>query len=500
MTATQVKSAASAKPRARVSTQSNGAGAGAARTTRNRPISGEIPTLGAKGAERADLDASRRLAFLQALIGAEDKVRAAGSETELVHLIANELRKVIGARQVMVFRATGQGRMMLKAVSSVAVVDRETPFVRWAERMAETVGRETSAGKPLIYALPAFAPDAVAETASYPFPHILAAPLSLRSGAPFGLILVTRERPWMEADGVIAQREADVFASLWASLAGPKALRPRSKRWRRAVKGLILAAVAALMMVPVPMTALAPVEMVARDPRHVTAPLDGIVDDIPIAANAEVKAGDVLVRFDDTTLRNALEIAKQELEVAKARYERTRQAAFVDPNARHELAIHRNEYLLKRAELDYAAEQLARTVVTADRDGILIYGDADKIIGRPFRIGERLMQIADPASIEARIELSVADAIVLEKGTHVRLFLDSDPLNSIDAKLTSTAYHAEANSTQQLVYPLKARFSGAQPNTRIGARGTAQLTGEDVPLIYFLLRRPISALRQYVGL
>jgi hypothetical protein len=35
---------------------------------------------------------------------------------------------------------------------------------------------------------------------------------------------------------------------------------------------------------------------------------------------------------------------------------------------------------------------------------------------------------------------------------------------------------------------------------RLGIRGTAQLYGDRVPMIYYILRRPVAFLRQWVGL
>jgi hypothetical protein len=80
------------------------------------------------------------------------------------------------------------------------------------------------------------------------------------------------------------------------------------------------------------------------------------------------------------------------------------------------------------------------------------------------------------------------------------MFLDADPLSSIPARAVSIGYQAEPNTTQQLVYRVDAEIDGDHPGLRIGARGTAQLQGQMVPLAFYLLRRPISALRQYFGL
>ncbi len=110
------------------------------------------------------------------------------------------------------------------------------------------------------------------------------------------------------------------------------------------------------------------------------------------------------------------------------------------------------------------------------------------------------MQIVDPGRVTARIELPVADAIVLARGATARLFLDANPLKAVDARVISEGYQAEPNATQQLVYHVYAEFKGGTDGIRIGARGTAQLIGSEVSLAFYLFRRPISAVRQQLGL
>ena len=80
----------------------------------------------------------------------------------------------------------------------------------------------------------------------------------------------------------------------------------------------------------------------------------------------------------------------------------------------------------------------------------------------------------------------------------IALFLDSDPLNRHMATLERAAYQAQSNAAGQLAYRLDARFDQAPP--RIGLRGTAKLFGARAPLALYLLRRPLAALRQAVGL
>ncbi|EPN71275.1 hypothetical protein A235_02736, partial [Pseudomonas syringae pv. actinidiae ICMP 19079] len=59
----------------------------------------------------------------------------------------------------------------------------------------------------------------------------------------------------------------------------------------------------------------------------------------------------------------------------------------------------------KRAERDYARELLKRSEVRAERDGIAVFADAQRWLGKPVQTGERLLEIADPSQAELRIEL-----------------------------------------------------------------------------------------------
>ena len=267
------------------------------------------------------------------------------------------------------------------------------------------------------------------------------------------------------------------------------------------LKLFAVAAIIASLFAPIPLTTIAPVEVIARAPTTVASPIEGVVDKVHVAPNETVQPGQMLVSFVDTTLRNRYELAERELRVSEAAFRRASQAAFSDASARHDLAIRRTERDLKQAELSYAAELLERTEIKSEIPGIAIYEDREKLEGKPVAVGERILQISDPADSALRIDLPVSDAIVLTKGARVRVFLDRDPLTAIEAVVTHTAYNADVTGGGQLVYRVKARLVDT-PSARpqIGSRGTAQVFGETVSLGFFLFRRPIAATRQYLGL
>ena len=141
------------------------------------------------------------------------------------------------------------------------------------------------------------------------------------------------------------------------------------------------------------------------------------------------------------------------------------------------------------------------TDVRLTRDGIAVFGDTNDWEGRPVATGERILQLADPADAGVLVYLPVADAITLEPGARVRVFLHVSPLDPLEATLTETSYLAVVSPDGIAAYRLRGTLApqhGAR--ARIGLKGTAKLYGRSVPLAYALLRRPFAALREWSGL
>jgi hypothetical protein len=93
----------------------------------------------------------------------------------------------------------------------------------------------------------------------------------------------------------------------------------------------------------------------------------------------------------------------------------------------------------------------------------------------------------------------VADAITLEPGAEVEFFLNISPGAPLHATLRQASYEATLSSASLLGYRLKATFTDTTQMPRIGLRGTAKIYGEKVTLFYYLARRPLAAIRQFMG-
>ena len=439
-----------------------------------------------------------KTALLQ-LLAIEAEAREAKNQDVLLALIANEGRKLTRARQIFVLRYN-RTDFMVVAVSGLAAVDRTVPLIQWVERTVTRVSAELGAQQMREFNITAFSEKSDQSAKTYPMPEALWVPFLDRSAAVTGGMLLTRESPWIDRDSLMAERLAGTFGHAWLSLDNSAKALAWLKPGKRAA-AIAASLFAFLSVVPVSLTTLAPAEVGPASPFIVAAPIEGVIEDIPIETNAAVKKGDVLLRFTDTMLRNRLEVAEREVLVADARLKTTTQMAFSDVRGKHELAIVRAELGLKTAERDYARELLAKTVLRAERDGVAVFAGKNELIGRPVAVGERLLEIADPAQVEFRIDVPVADAIILREGARVKVFLDSNPLRSTEATVVRSDYLARVNDGVQLSFRVVARLDGSiGPIPRLGARGTAQIYGDKVALLFYLLRRPYSTIRQWTGL
>ena len=61
--------------------------------------------------------------------------------------------------------------------------------------------------------------------------------------------------------------------------------------------------------------------------------------------------------------------------------------AFVDMKGRQELRIAWADLELRLKERDFARELLNRSMVSANRDGVVLFTDKKKLLGRPVAVG-----------------------------------------------------------------------------------------------------------------
>lgn len=448
------------------------------------PAPAPVPRVG------GDSAAQRFSIFLQI----ERAARRAGTREALGFAIVNETRRLVPYARACLALAEPGGRLRLEAISSVGGFERDGPFARWLARVFEA-----APAREIAPMTAADLPEALRkEWAEHAAPAVLWVPLLDRDGVRVGALWLAREAPWTDGERVLLEQLADSYAHALAALLGPA----KRKRARRARDFLLVgAALAALAagFVPVPRAALAPGEIAARDAIVVAAPMDGVLKGIEVAPNARVAQGDLLARYDEAPLRARRDLAARALDVTRADLRRAQQGAFGDRQSAAQVALLEAQVRLRETELAAAEEFLARAELRAEREGLAVFADREEWTGRPVRTGERILRLADPAKIELRIDVAPSDAGILTPGARVVFFLDAEPLRPLSARLARASYETARTAEGTLAHRAIAELDDGETPPRIGLKGTAKIEGEDVPLALYLFRRPLAALRQYLG-
>ncbi|MDR6960727.1 multidrug resistance efflux pump [Pseudomonas brassicacearum] len=420
----------------------------------------------------------------------ERQTRAARTPAQLSYSLVNDGQALFGFRHAALLIA---GKV--QAVTGVSAVEPNAPFVAFVEQAVAQSFKQGVLNQARVIAAEGVSESIRADWQSLSAGQVFWLPLIDHQGQVFGGLWLARDLPWTPAEQVLLSQLGDTYSHAWLALQPRK---PWRLRWTRKRQVALLALLLLGLLVPVRQSVLAPAEVVPLGGQVVAAPLDGVIAEFLVKPNQTVKNGDLLLRFESTSLKAQADVAQRALGVAEAELKANSQRSFADAESSSKIDLLAARVEQKRAERNYALELLKRSEVRAERDGIAVFADAERWLGKPVQTGERLMEIADPNQAELRIELAVGDAIALEPGAQVALFLDSDPLQRHLAWLERSAYEAQPTAAGQLAYRLDARFDATAP--RIGLRGTAKIFGDRAPLALYLLRRPLAGLRQSVGL
>lgn len=436
---------------------------------------------------------------LDVLLQIESRALTAANVPALRFTIVNETHALAAYRQAVLFEGTA-GRLKLVAASGLVSVAEDSPFAVWVAQFTRRLPQDGQMHR-IDFA------DA-AETdqpgwAEWLPEHLLLVPLKDRGGMALGVVLYARETEWTERDMALLERLHLNYGHCLGSLHQAQLRRWTSRLWgwtqgRR--RNLTLAALVLALFIPVRMSVLAPAEVIALNAVAVAAPQEGVIGSFGMAPNSRVRKGDLLFSLDDTVIQNRREVALKALEVAKVDAHVAQQKAFDDIRGRADLAMLTGRVREKEAELAAVDALTQRVEVRADRDGVAVFADVNDWLGRPVQTGERVLQLAQPEDAGMLVWLAVPDAINLEPGAPVQLFLHTDPLRPRAGEVIEASYQATLSPDEVASYRLKARFEEGQNLPRIGLRGTARISGEWVTLGYYLFRRPIAAAREWSGL
>ena len=472
---------------------------------------------------------------LATLLDLSRRARQARSEAALAFVLVNDTLPLAPYRQAALWRAD-RG---LQAMSGLVQPEANAPYAQWLKGLAvhlralesaktkpadsgpakEGVAMSSpgAAGAAPISAARAFSsldlPAPLAgEWAEWWPAYGLWLPLSGAAQPTQAALLLARDEPWSEPEIALLTEWGGTWWHALLSLRRAQK-RPWWRPWGRDTAGALstrrawwnrpflitLLALGAASFVPVRLSVLAPGELVPVNPVIVRAPLDGVVDVFHVKPNQLVKKGQPLFGFDEALIQSRLDVANQALATASTEYRQTMQQALTDPRVRPQLATLTGRIQEKRAEVGYLREQLTRARGLAPQDGVALFDDPTEWIGKPVSVGERILRIAATGDVEVEAWLPIADAIALEPGAPLNLYLNARPLEPVSAKLRYLAHDAAQRPDGSYAYRVRATLESPTDH-RVGLKGTAKLQGDQVPAIWWVMRRPVATVRTTLGL
>ncbi|PWF55501.1 HlyD family efflux transporter periplasmic adaptor subunit [Massilia glaciei] len=445
-------------------------------------------------------DKDINLSSIGALLQIEQDARQAVSEAAVEFIAVNDTWRIVPYRQALMWRPDGLGRPALRLVSGLADVAGDSPYRQWINDALRHLVPGLEGGKARIvtmHDLPPALHDGWREWMGF---GALLVTLPAPAGAAVGGLWLNLEHEASAAEQALLERLAGCYGqALWA-------WRQRPPVWQRALtrfKGSRKRwwfALLLVSMIPMRLTVLAPAHIVGKDAKLIAAPQDGVVARFFVMPNQAVAAGAPLFALDDTGARNRNEVAVASREVAEAEYLRTTQKSFNDGASKAELSSLQARLEEKAAEARYVQDLFERIQVNAPDAGIAIFSDANDWLGRPVQTGERIVLLADPKKVQIAIDLPVDDALNMEAGATVKLYLNVAPLGTVEGKLVQSSYEPALTTEGVVAYQLKADLAAGEEVPRIGLKGTAKLYGNWAPLLYHVLRKPLAVLRRTVGI
>lgn len=442
----------------------------------------------------------RALRELIAVLQCEKLARAAKTRDELAFLIVNDTHRITPYEQAILWSFDAAGRIVIEAVSGVARPDKNSPYLHALVRSISYFANKDDATL-----LREINNDEVSEDVSNNSLFSLWCPFVDEKNALIGGVWINAREHWQQKALTQMEFVVDTYGYCWRHLNKQRytwrqrllamQARLKEKRWQVAIG----VAVILIMLLPVSQTVTAPAEVVAIKPVILSPPVDGVIKEFHVPPNTAVKSGQLIFSLEDSAIRNRFDVGKKELDVALADYRRATAKAFLDEKTREDVDVLKSIVEQKKVEVSYAQELLERINVRASRDGIAVYSDENDWVGKPVKVGQKIVTLADPKATELLIWVPVDDAIALADRARVRGFLNVAPTSPVDASLRQLSYEAQLSPDDVLSFKLYASFNEDVEPPRIGLRATAKVYGERVTLFYYIFRKPFSALRRFIG-
>lgn len=273
------------------------------------------------------------------------------------------------------------------------------------------------------------------------------------------------------------------------------------RRAGRLVFWLVLLAIAAVALTTVrlPLRVVAVCEVTARSPTLISAPMDGVIDEVLVAPGQQVKQGDRLALYDSRLMEEELKISRRQVAVVEAEVAGARARGFSESRYRGETAVLEARLEQEMARLEALEVRFSRRVITAPVDGTVQLDDARAWRGRPVSTGQAVLWLVDPEDTRVTLWLPQDDRIDIDRSRPIYVHLHALGGEPREARLTYVSSFAQPSADGVYAFPAEAEWLGDGHPPPLGLRGSASIYGDEASLGYWLFRRPLAWARRWLG-
>ena len=474
-----------------------------------RPDPAAPPARGSPGRssseEQALWDAFAVKERLQAVLDLMGTVLAASSAAGALTAFATALSTRLQCERVSV-GFVSRGRARVRAVSHAAHFGRQSNVVRAiGMAMDEAIDQQATVVYPEPKGVPARIVRAHEElTAQHGSGAVCTIPLAEGERAVGALTL---ERP---ADRPFDGEAIALCEALAAAIGPVLEMRRRDDRWlmTKATDSLrhwlgrlvgprhvglkvatvaVLAAIAFLYFAEGDYRVSARMVMEASTKRAAVAPFNGYLREAPVRAGDVIEKGRVLAVLDDRELR----LERSRWASQQEQYARQKDQALAARNAAG-IGIATAQIQQAQAQMSLIDDQLRRTRVLAEFDGVVVTGDLSQSLGSPVERGQVLFEVAPLEAYRVVLQVDERDIGDVTVGGRGQLLLSASPAASIPftvAKITPVSTAKDGRN----YFRVEARLDETSPaRLRPGLEGVGKLEVGRRSLAWIWLRPVID--------
>jgi multidrug resistance efflux pump len=258
------------------------------------------------------------------------------------------------------------------------------------------------------------------------------------------------------------------------------------KKWGvKKTRGMIALGTAALLFlivicIPLEKSASGEAVVVPWERGVAFSNIESLVEKVFVDEGGSVNAGDPIAQLDPTDLQYKMESAERQAEILAKKIALLQREADTNPEKLADRKIVELERQKALKDFQYFKKQFEYLTIRAPQDGVVVTRDLKSLVGKKFRTGEPVCEIAEPSHYAVEISVPEEKVGPTNAGMTGFLYLNNNPMDGIGIVVETVAPEAEATPRLGNVFRVTCKLKSPREGLKIGMKGTAKIvTGSE---------------------